>query len=272
MKVVLLTGSELRHTFFRRWLALSQGLTVARSYCEGLERSLGAIVSAQPGNELRLMHLRAREQSEEDFFRLFVESTEDRSNPIPLVKGEINSTASFDAIRAENPDLLICYGASIIREPLLSTFAGRFLNVHLGLSPYYRGSGTNYWPLVHGEPEYVGATFMHIDAGIDTGEVVHQIRARIAPGDMPAVIGNRLIVDMAAVCRDLILRWRSLPRVEQIPRSPRDRVFRKKDYTEESVARLYATFCNGLIAQYLTEAEVRCARAPILHNPAMALR
>ncbi len=43
---------------------------------------------------------------------------------------------------------------------------------------------------------------MHIDAGVDTGEVIHQMRARVALGDSPAQIGNRLIVDMAErVCR-----------------------------------------------------------------------
>ena len=39
----------------------------------------------------------------------------------------------------------------------------------------------------------VGATFMYIDAGIDTGEIIHQIRADIVIGDSPHSIGNRLI-------------------------------------------------------------------------------
>jgi len=48
----------------------------------------------------------------------------------------------------------------------------------LGLSPYYLGSGTNYWPLVNEKPEFVVATFMHIDTDIDTEEIIHQIRAK----------------------------------------------------------------------------------------------
>ena len=53
-------------------------------------------------------------------------------------------------------------------------FSRKFLNVHLGLSPYYRGSGTNVWPLINTEPDMVGATLC-IDAGIDNGEIIHQI-------------------------------------------------------------------------------------------------
>jgi phosphoribosylglycinamide formyltransferase 1 len=268
-KIIIITGSELRHTFFRKWMALQEGFEVVRTYCEGLEKSLATLVEAQAGNELRRMHLRAREQSEEDFFRLYVDGVEDRSGPLFIPKGEINAAPHVEAIKAAQPDILVCYGSSIIREPLLSAFSGHFLNVHLGLSPYYRGSGTNYWPLVNGEPEFVGATFMHIDAGIDTGEVIHQIRARVAPGDTPVQIGNRLIIDMAATCCRLVIDWSKLTPMKQMPMSSNDRVYKKKDYTEESVAKLYENFCDGLVARYLREEQSRCAAVPLIQQPAV---
>ncbi len=39
-RVVLLTGSELRHSFVRKAIALSEGVSVIRSYCEGTEKSV----------------------------------------------------------------------------------------------------------------------------------------------------------------------------------------------------------------------------------------
>jgi methionyl-tRNA formyltransferase len=268
-RVILLTGSELRHTFFRKFIALSEGITVLQSYCEGLEKSIGAIVEAQENNDLRIRHLRAREQSEEDFFRLYVDATEDRSNPVFLPKGEINSPANTQQIISAAPDLIVAYGCSIIREPLLSAFPQRLINVHLGLSPYYRGSGTNYWPLVNNEPEYVGATFMYMDAGIDTGEIIHQVRAHIAPGDTPHSIGNRLIVAMTKACAQIINRSDQLDRMPQPSTSTTDRYYKKKDYTEESVAALYANFSTGLVERYLAELPARHARAPIVQNPVL---
>lgn len=268
--IIILTGSELRHTFFRKFLALSQDIHVIQSYCEGMEKSLLAFVEKDPEtNDIRLRHLAAREQAEQDFFSLFDETSQDHSNPIRLPKGNINSSETVQAIIEAQPDLLIAYGCSIIREPLLSAFEGRFLNVHLGLSPYYRGGGTNYWPLVNGEPEYVGATFMHIDAGIDTGDIVHQIRARYAWGDTPSQIGNRLIVDMSRVYQRVIVNFEHLVKLDQ-PLSPSDeKYYRKKDYTEQSVEILYDNFKNGLVQKYLNEAEDRCAKVPILANPAL---
>ena len=68
---------------------------------------------------------------------------------------------------AESTDVVLVFGTGILREALLSAFPGRLINIHLGLSPYYRGAGTNFWPLVNGEPELqlaalpFGAEFQH---------------------------------------------------------------------------------------------------------------
>lgn len=216
-KIVILTGSELRHVFFRKFIGLSQDIEIINTYCEGAEESLRAKVERnRDASILRLRHLSAREQSERDFFSMFVENTVDLSQPVFLLKGKINTSEYTETIINSKPDILIAYGCSIIKEPLLSAFKGRFINVHLGLSPYYRGTGSSYWPLVNNEPEYVGATFMHINAGIDTGEVIHQIRARYSWGDTPSQIGNRLICDMASVCRIISTNFERLEKMPQM--------------------------------------------------------
>jgi phosphoribosylglycinamide formyltransferase 1 len=269
VNVVFLTGSELRHSFVRKAIALSHGVSVTRSYCEGTEKSIRHIVEADAPepDSLRMRHLASRDRSEQDFFGAFVALAPDRSTPTFIAKGEINEPRHAEDISALRPDLLACYGSSLIRTPLLSRFEGRFLNIHLGLSPYYRGSGTNFWPLVQGEPEFVGATFMHIDAGIDTGKIIHQIRARIFPGDTAHQIGNRLIADMALVYADIIRKFPALPDMPQLEEPPNVRVYRQKDFTEESSRMLMQRFDGGLVERYLAEAEQRKLRAPIIENP-----
>lgn len=270
MRIVILTGSELRHAYMRKAIALAEGIEVARSYCEGTEKSLANIVRQQQrGDDIRLGHLAAREQSEQDFFASFVALAPDRSAPVFLPKGAINEPAHCGEIEALAPDLVVAYGCSLIREPLLTRFQGRFLNVHLGLSPYYRGTGTNFWPLVEGRPEYVGATFMHIDAGIDTGEVIHQIRAEVAPGDGPHQIGNRLIRDVAHAYAEVIRNFRDLPRMPQIAVPEDEKVFRNSDFSPASVDALYRSFREGMVERYLSAHAARVAAVPIVRNPAV---
>ncbi len=270
-RIVILTGSELRHRFFRKAMALSPGIEVAATYCEGLQSNLRDMTERKGEKAaLELAHLDARDRAEDDFFGVFDRLSPDRSNPVAIDRGTLNEPEHHEAIASFTPDMIISYGCSIVREPLLSQFHGRFINIHLGLSPYYRGSGTNFWPLVNGEPEYVGVTFMHIDAGIDTGAIIHQIRPRIFPGDGPHQIGNRLIADMTLVCADLVRTFDTLGPVGPEPEVENDRYYKKKDFSEEATRRLYENFSSGMIETYLDEADTRCARVPILENPGVA--
>lgn len=250
MKIVILTGDEMRHQYFRTNVALADGITVLATYCEGVENSLASQVSSNPdASELERLHVAARTQSETDFFAQSLSSMEDNSNPRKIVKGAINNADIVEEIIALNPDLLVCYGSSLIKSELLQKFEGKFLNVHLGLSPYYRGAGTNIWPLINGEPDMVGATFMYIDEGIDTGNIIHQIRADIYLGDSPHSIGNRLISKMTETYIQLILHFNHLTKEKQ-PQSE-GKLYLQKHYDGDACRKLYDQFANGMIENYI---------------------
>jgi methionyl-tRNA formyltransferase len=265
----MLTGSELRHTFVRKSFGIDPRIMVLRSFCEGLQGSLRDTVSKKAFDQsaIELRHLDGRTRSEEDFFGPFVAMVPDETCPAFIDRGAINNDIVSRETMELAPDLLVAYGCSIIRSPLLDLFARKFLNVHLGLSPYYRGGGTNFWPLVNGEPEYVGATFMYIDKGVDTGEIIHQIRARIFPHDTPHQIGNRLIGDMARVYIELVARFDEIVSIEQ-PKIPANvRVYRRKDFSAAATVSLYERFAAGMIDEYLREQTARCAAVPLVEQP-----
>ena len=179
-KIVLFTGNELRHLYFCRSMENDKRFVVVHTYCEGNNQSLGQRIKANPNaSSIEIQHYLARKQSEHDFFGDFVDQLKFSEKTSFIQPGDINSSQVIETVKSINPDLIICYGTSSSNQELLDLFSGRFLNVHLGLSPYYRGSGTNVWPMINRELEYVGATFMYIDAGIDTGNIIHQIRPKI---------------------------------------------------------------------------------------------
>jgi len=250
MKIVIMTGSELRHKYFRIKIASIEEFSIVRSYCEGVEQSLKSrLLKNNLTDSILHMHVDARSQSEKDFFEEFTTSCLDRSNPVCIEKGSINDSSIVNEIIDLNPDLLICYGSSIIKSKLLDVFQGCFLNVHLGLSPYYRGSGTNVWPLINFEPEYVGATFMHIDKGIDTGEIIHQIQADIFLGDNPHTIGNRLITKMTNEYTRIIRSFSFLTKEKQL--ISESKLYLRKDFDEVACNKLYSNFDKGMIQNFL---------------------
>jgi folate-dependent phosphoribosylglycinamide formyltransferase PurN len=269
--IVILTNSQLRHQFARKAIALDGDINVLRTYCESTDGTTLDRVREE-GDQIKLRHLESRAEAEDDFFRHFVDYTPDHSTPKQIPNGDINDDQYYQEIVELDPELLVAYGCSIIEDPLLSAYDGRFLNVHLGLSPYYRGTGTNFWPLVNGEPEYVGATFMHLDAGIDTGDIIHQIRARIKPDDTPHQIGNRLIADMIRPYREIITKFDELENVEQPGIPDNERYYTTSDYSTEATKQLYENFNNGLVDDYLAEQKERNDNILLVKNPAVESR
>ena len=260
-RVILITSDEVRHIFFSKFIASSNKYETVKTYVESHKKN-------DVSNELKNEHLLLREQTERDFFDLFNNRINDSSNPKYIEKGQINSAKIVDEIIFLNPDLIISYGCSIIKSSLLLKFKGRFINIHLGLSPYYRGSGTNFFPFVNNEPEYVGATFMYIDEGIDTGEIIHQIRPTISLGDNIHHIGNRLIKEMAIVCEKLIINFNQLKIIHSLSFNlQNEKYYRKKDFTEDTVKQMYLNFQNNMINEYLNNKLERDKKVPMIQNP-----
>ena len=250
MNIIILTGNETRHKYFRLYISNQENINVISSYCENTENSLENRVKKNPkSSKLESLHVEARSQCENDFFSESIKYLPDLSNPKFIKKGSINNIEIVSEIINTNADLLICYGSSLIKSDLLRVYKRRFINVHLGLSPYYRGSGTNIWPLINGEPEKIGATFMHINEGIDTGEIIHQIIPDFYIGDSPHTIGNRLIKKMTKVFAELIQKFSSLKAMNQPDFN--GLFYMQKDFNEEACRKLYDQINKGLIENHL---------------------
>ena len=264
-KVIILTGNELRHQYFRTVMSNDPRFDVLAAISEGTENSLENRIEKDPNStSLETFHVSARTQSEKDMLGDCVAHMTDKSNPLVIPKGTINSDSIVQKIYSHNPDLLVCYGSSIIKSSLLKHYSRKFINVHLGLSPYYRGSGTNVWPLINREPHMVGATFMHIDEGIDTGHIIHQIRAQIFIGDSPHSIGNRLIKQMTTTYCDIIANFNHL--TDETQPDPAGKLYRRQDFNAEACRALYESLNSDMIINYISDQENSIKLPYIVNN------
>ena len=177
-----------------------------------------------------------------------------RASTLPVLYGETHLPSTVQIVKDFRPDLCVVFGASLIRDPLLSLLpAGRTVNLHLGLSPYYRGSGTNFWPFVNEELEYVGSTLLHLDAGVDTGPIIAHIVPEIEQGDTVHTVGCKVI---RASAEGLVHALRLAREGKTLPRTPQWRVadgryYRSKDVTEEILARYHRNLEQGLVERFL---------------------
>lgn len=70
-------------------------------------------------------------------------------------------------------DYYIVFGSSFIKNELCDFLVNhKALNIHMGVSPYYRGSSCNFWALQDGNPDFVGATIHLLSKGLDSGPML----------------------------------------------------------------------------------------------------
>lgn len=264
MRVLLITGNERRHRYVATRLAHDIGLAaiVSEAKPAAQPRPADSGLAAPEGRDPAALHLAQRDAAEavllgEPDFPAGVEC-------LPVANGASNEPATFDWIAARAPDAILLYGCSIIRPPLLAAHDGRIINMHLGLSPYYRGAGTNFWPLVEGRPEGVGTTIHLATQRVDAGAILAQVRPAIASGDRAHEIGTKAIIagtaTMVAAAR-AYLAGRLQPRGQDLSRGS---VYRRKDFTAEAVLTMWRRFDAGMIEDYLAERDARCAAMPIV--------
>ena len=112
--------------------------------------------------------------------------------------------------KKKGAEYIILFGSSIIKPPLLEFFNKKIINIHLGLSPYYRGSGTNFWPLVNNEPECVGATIHLAVLKVDAGSILAQARPEsLSELDNSHDIGCKAIISGTKKMRECIYQKRN---------------------------------------------------------------
>lgn len=151
-----------------------------------------------------------------------------------LKMGDVSRLAQTTLEPALDADVIIVFGASYIRGELADALIARqAVNIHMGISPFYRGSSCNFWAMYDGRPEYVGATIHRLSSGLDSGEMLfHAFPKNIDPDPfvygMESVRSAHLGLCSHLAAGDLL----DLPAVVQ-DRSLELRYTRNRDFTDE---------------------------------------
>lgn len=257
MKILLLRANSLRHQ------SLAAKLQQLGFLCAEIIEEKVSQISRQ-SNSMLANHFLARNQSEEDFFG---QTAIDLNNhpSLRITEKELNTSKVYSFLEKIDFDLAITFGVSILREELIRILKNRILGIHLGLSPYYRGSGTNFFPFVNSEISAVGFTLMHLNSEIDKGSILHQGRAPIVMGDSIHSVGNRNIVKMNQDIARLIKAQCELEMAVQYP-NIRGKFYKRKDFNVDVLKLALRNLNSGMIEDYLENKIEFDSKFKLVHN------
>lgn len=87
----------------------------------------------------------------------------------------VNDDACKEFLEKIQPDIIIVNGTRIISKKILQSTNAVFINMHVGITPQYRGSHGGYWALRNKDHANFGTTIHLINTGVDTGAVIKQV-------------------------------------------------------------------------------------------------
>jgi len=234
MKITLFTSNQPRH------LAL----------IEGLARLADDLFVVQECNTVfpgEVEDFFRKSETMQAYFRRVVEAEEavfgrPRLGPtnarhLPIRMGDLNRLAVEELGPALASDVYVVFGSSFIRGSLADFLVARkALNIHMGTSPYYRGSSCNFWALYDRRADYVGATVHLLSKGLDSGPMLFHALPKAEPVE-PFLLGM-LAVKAAQDGLFEYLAGGKSENLEPVPqdRSREHRCMRNADFTDEVAA------------------------------------
>jgi len=156
-------------------------------------------------------------------------------------------------LRELRPDIgvVVAYG-HILKPELLELPPRGMVNVHPSLLPELRGAAPIEWAIIRGH-ETTGVTIIQLDAGMDSGPILHKIPHRIEPdltgGELSAHLAE---VGAQALVETLAMMEQSDPPPQPVPQNEERATFAPKltretarvDWTKD--ARAIAYLIRGL--------------------------
>ncbi len=178
MKITLFTADQPRHNYLITLLAkISKKLYV-------IQEKKVTFSSAFPNNLKKpfamATYFKKVQQAEN---KLFLKKKIIKNKKIKIHKVKIEDNINKIEIKKNstffNSNIYIVFGSSYLKGHLVDfLIKNRAINIHLGISPYYRGTDCNFWALYDNNPHLVGATIHLLSKGLDNGPILYHAMSK----------------------------------------------------------------------------------------------
>lgn len=191
-------------------------------------------------------HFWGRLQAEEKYFG---KQEEPKFPLLKVNKSELNTLNTAEFMKSIKPDIVLVFGPSMIRDPLFSSLPQETINLHLGLSPRYRGAATLFWPFYFLEPNQAGTTFHNIVDTPDGGSILHQVVPDLSPDDGIHDVAAKAVLKSTTEAIRLLKTYPNWSKYEQKPESGKN--FLESDFKPQHLRIIYNVYDNDIVRRYL---------------------
>ena len=179
MRVTLFTSNKNRHNYFINLLSqVSEKIFVIQE-CEII--NAGKILGNYRSSSILKKYFENVDHAQN---KLFGNSSVNNLNKnikiLSIPFGDLNKYSISFLSEFLESDLYIVFGSSYIKGNLVNFLMNqKAINIHAGVSPYYRGSDCNFWALYDQNPHLVGSTIHLLSDGLDNGPILYHAMSNL---------------------------------------------------------------------------------------------
>lgn len=165
--------------------------------------------------------------------------------------GELNTYTIANEVHEFNADFCFIFGVDLILDPVIDMLPANKINLHLGLSPWYKGGATLFWPFYHLEPQFCGATFHQITKSADAGEIIHQCVPELAFGDTIHDVGAKCVLKAKHDLTFLLDHWVKFQHFDGQKQTTSGRNWRGVDFHPAHLRVIYDLYDDKIVDCFL---------------------
>ena len=238
MKCIILTSNGLRHSYFIN--AIKTSFEIVGCIREPKKNYYNKI---RDESTVVRDHFKRLSDAEN---RIFGKNEINNIDILNVDKKSINDKQYIEWVKSKDAECIFLFGTGILGLDWLNLFPHKIINLHLGISPYYRGSGTMFWPFYENKYGLVGTT-THIAArDVDAGSIISRHQANYKEGESYYQVVNKTIkdsIDMFPLVCISYLNNRINPSKQILNEG---KTYYKKDFTEQKILDIKDKLLNGL--------------------------
>ena len=129
---------------------------------------------------------------------------------------DINGEEGVSLLTSLEPDVVVCSGGPIYREPLIDA-AKLMLNFHTGISPIYNGAWTVFWTYANRQPHLTGGTLMKMSSAVDGGDMLAHYLPAVEADDTPGSLFMKSIAGGVSMYNRVLDHMESGGRITSVP-------------------------------------------------------
>ena len=179
MKVTLFTSNNHRHNYLINLLSnFCDELWVVQE-CKTLFTGKN-YEKYQNRNCIEEYFDKVLEAQNKIFKKEFVNKNNKNIKTLPVLYGELNKLSLSFLEDFLKSDIYVVFGSSYIKGELVDFLVKqKAINIHAGVSPYYRGADCNFWALYDDNPHLVGSTIHLLSKGLDSGPMLYHAMSNL---------------------------------------------------------------------------------------------